>query len=58
MLAGEPVWPLIAEHNADLAERGGAGVALYPRRPALPRFEMDSAERFFARHFGGGERLS
>src|SRR2546429_243930 len=22
MLAGEPVWPQIAEHNADLAERG------------------------------------
>jgi hypothetical protein len=24
----------------------------------VPRFEMDSAERFFTRHLGGGERLS
>jgi pimeloyl-ACP methyl ester carboxylesterase len=28
------------------------------RHTALPRFEADSAERFFARHLGGGERLS
>jgi len=28
------------------------------RHAAVPRFELDSAERFFGRHLGRGERLS
>ena len=28
------------------------------RHGAVPRYEVDSAERFFARHLGGGNCLS
>ncbi|MFI6063281.1 hypothetical protein [Streptomyces sp. NPDC051286] len=47
MSAGKPIGPLIARHNAAPATRADANPG---RHTGIPTFELESSQRFFARH--------